>query len=147
MNTSTNQYIIASLGSEQFGVDIDYIESIIVMQTITRIPKAQPYYLGVINLRGDVIPVMSLRLKLGKEQDAFTPVSRIIIVKPEQQAASAGIIVDEVREVIALEESEIKIISFDENDEKVNYSNGVGKYGEELINLLNIPGIIEEKQV
>jgi purine-binding chemotaxis protein CheW len=146
MNTSENQFIIACLGTEQFGIDISYIESIIVMQPITRVPKSQPYYLGVINLRGDVIPVMSLANKLGKEQKDFTPVSRIIIVKPDKQAAPAGIIVDEVREVAAIEESEIKPMSYDESDERVSYSNGVAKYMDDLINLLNIPGILEEKE-
>lgn len=146
MKTSENQYIIASLGSELFGIDISYIESIIVMQPITRVPKSQPYYLGVINLRGDVIPVMSLAIKLGKEQNPFTSVSRIIIVKPDKQAAPAGIIVDEVREVAAIEESDIKPMNYDESDERVSYSNGIGKYMEELVNLLNIPGILEEKE-
>ena len=55
------------------------------MQKITRVPKAQPYFKGVINLRGEVVPVMSLRLKMGLEDDVFTNTSRIIILKIEQK--------------------------------------------------------------
>ena len=50
----------------QYGIRIKYIENIIVMQNITRVPKAQSYFKGVINLRGDVVPVMSLRKSWGK---------------------------------------------------------------------------------
>lgn len=145
MEASSKQFIIVKIGNEQFGVEIKYIDNIIVMQGITRVPKSQPYYLGVINLRGEIIPVMSLRRKLGLEPDEFTPVTRIIIVKPDALAAPAGIIVDEVREVVTLESSNMEMMSYDENDEKAGYSTGVGKLGSDIINLLNIPGVVFEK--
>lgn len=142
----TKQYIVVKLGDEQYGIRIKYIENIIVMQNITRVPKAQSYFKGVINLRGDVVPVMSLRKKLGKDDDEFTHRTRIIIVKPDPQAAPVGLIVDEVREVITLDVSDIEKMTYDEKDQKGNYSSGIGKYGTELINLLNIPSIINEKE-
>ena len=54
----SKQYIVIELGSEQYGIDIQYIDNIVRMQRITRVPKAQTYFKGVINLRGEVIPVM-----------------------------------------------------------------------------------------
>ncbi len=143
---NSKQYIIINLDQEQYGIEIKYIDSIIVMQSITRVPKAQPYFMGVINLRGEVIPVMSLRRRFGLAKDEFTSVSRIIIVKPEPQAAPVGIIVDEVKEVITIENSAVEMMNYDEYDDKANYSIGVGKYENELINLLNIPGIVMEKE-
>jgi purine-binding chemotaxis protein CheW len=98
----SKQYIIAYLSDEQYGIEIKYIDNIIVMQSITRVPKAQSYYKGVINLRGEIIPVMSLGKKLKMPDTQFTPKTRIIIVRPEQQAAPVGLIVDEVKEVITL---------------------------------------------
>ena len=71
------------LGSNLYGIDIKYIDNIIVMHNITRVPKSQPYFLGVINLRGEIIPIMSLRRKLGLEDDEFTESMRIMIIKPE----------------------------------------------------------------
>lgn len=146
MEASSKQFIIVKVGSEQFGIEIKYIDNIIVMQGITRVPKSQPYFLGVINLRGEIIPVMSIRQKLGLEPDEFTSVTRIIVVKPDALAAPAGIIVDEVKEVVTLEGSDIEMLSYDENDEKAGYSIGVGKLGSEIINLLNITGIIFDKE-
>ena len=68
--------------------------------------RVQAYFKGVINLRGEVVPVMSLRKKMGLEDDVFTNASRIIILKLEENA-SLGVIVDEVREVVNLSEDEI----------------------------------------
>ena len=72
------QYIVVKIGSEQYGIDISYIDNIVRMQKITRVPTSQFYFKGVINLRGEVIPVMSIRRKMGLEDDVYTGASRII---------------------------------------------------------------------
>ena len=144
--TDSKQFIIANLDNGQYGINIKHIDNIIVMQSITRVPKAQPYFKGVINLRGEIVPVMSLRTKLGIQEEEYTSKSRIIIVRPEAQAAPVGIIVDEVKEVITLEKKAIEKMTYDEKDNKANYSLGVGKFGTELINLLNIPAIVIDKE-
>ena len=72
---------------EQFGIDISYIDNIVRMQRITRVPKTQKYFKGVINLRGEVIPVMSLRLKFDFDADEITNKTRILIIKPDSQAS------------------------------------------------------------
>ena len=101
------QYIVVKIASEQYGIDIKYVDNIVRMQKITRVPKVQHYFKGVINLRGEIIPVMSLRLKMNQPDDEFTNATRIIILKMEAQAA-IGVIVDEVKEVVTLEEDEIE---------------------------------------
>lgn len=139
------QYIVVKLESEQYGIDIQYVDNIVKMQKITRIPKAQPYFKGVINLRGEIVPVMSLRLKFGLEPDQYTNASRILIIKLEPQS-SVGIIVDEVKEVVALTENNIDKTDYNANDEKSLYLSGVGKHEDGLISLLNIAGVIVEKE-
>lgn len=146
MAAEAKQFIIAYLNSDQYGIDIKYIDNIIVMQSITRIPKSQSFFKGVINLRGEIVPVMNLRTKLGIEEAPYTGKSRIVIVRPENQAAPVGLIVDEVKEVITLEQNAIEKMNYDEKDEKSNYSIGIGKYGTDLINLLNIPSIVIPKE-
>lgn len=139
------QYICVKLGDEQYGIDIQYVDNIVRMQKITRVPKAQKYFKGVLNLRGEIVPVMSLRLKFDLEPDVYDNATRIIIIKLEQQA-SVGIIVDEVREVVTLPESCIDKPTYDAADGKSMYISGVGKHGEELISLLNIADVIIEKE-
>lgn len=140
------QFIVVSLGSEQYGIDIQYVDNIVRMQRITRVPKAQHYFKGVINLRGEIIPVMSLRLKFGLEPDEYTNASRIIILKLEPQYA-VGIIVDEVKEVVTLPEESIDRPAYDGNDDKAVYLSGIGKHEDNLISLLNIAGVIVEKEI
>jgi purine-binding chemotaxis protein CheW len=146
MAVDTKQFIIAYLNKGQYGIDIKYIDNIIVMQSITRIPKSQHFFQGVINLRGEIVPVMSLRNKLGLEEASYTSKSRIIIVRPEAGAAPVGLIVDEVKEVITLEQDAIEKMNYDDREEKANYSIGIGKYGAELVNILNVLAIVIDKE-
>ena len=134
------QYIVVKLDSEQYGIDISFIDNIVRMQQITRVPKAQSYFSGVINLRGEMIPVMNLRLRFDLEPKEDTNATRIIIIKPENNA-KIGILVDEVREVVTLEEENIEKAVYDEQGVSLL---GVGKYKDTLISLLNIQGIISE---
>ena len=140
------QYIVVKIGTEQYGIDIKYVDNIVRNQRITRVPKAQHYFKGVINLRGEIIPVMSLRLKFGLEPDEYTNSTRIIIIKLEPQSA-IGIIVDEVKEVVTLgEESIEKPNATDPTDTMIQYLSGVGKHGDGLISLLNISAVIVGKE-
>ena len=133
----SKQYIVVMVGDEHYVIDIGYIDNIVRMQKITRVPRVQDYFRGVINLRGEVVPIMSLRKKMGLEDDVFTNASRIIILKLEGNA-SLGIIVDEVREVVNLSEDEI------DKTNKGKFINGIGKHEEELISLLEINAIVED---
>ena len=141
----TTQYIKIKMGDEMFGIDIKYIDNIVRMQRITRVPKAQTFFKGVINLRGEVIPVMSLRLKFDFEEEEITGKTRILIIKPDAQA-SVGIIVDSVKEVLTLENDMIDKATKDINDERTMYLSGVGKHGDSLISILNIAEIFMEKE-
>ena len=142
----SKQYIDVRLGEDLYGIEIKYIHNIIIMQSITRVPKAQSYYYGVINLRGDIIPVMSLRKRLGLNDEEFTPSTRIMIVKLEPSASPVGLVVDEVNEVITLNEDDVDTMNYDENDQMAVYSIGIGKLDNNLINILNIPEIIDKAE-
>lgn len=138
------QYIVVRIGSEQYGIDIKYVDNIVRKQRITRIPSAQEYFKGVINLRGEIIPVMSLRLKFGLEPDEYTNATRIIIIKLESQSA-IGIIVDEVKEVVTLDEDSIEKPNTNDSV-RTQYLSGIGKHGDGLITLLNISSVIIDKE-
>ena len=116
------QYIITNMSKELYGIDIKYIDNIIVMQSITRVPKSQSYFKGVINLRGEIVPVMSLGHRLGITDTDSTPKTRIIIVRPEPQAAPVGLIVDGVKEVISIDTESIEKLSYDDKEGKINFS-------------------------
>lgn len=139
----TTQFIVIRLGEEQYGIDIKYIDNIVRMQHITRVPMVDDYLKGVINLRGEVIPVMSIRIKMGLERDVETKDSRIIILKLEQQG-TIGVIVDEVKEVVTLENERIERVAYDSKDEKANFLSGIGKSDGGLISLLDLNAVVLE---
>lgn len=144
--TETKQYIVVQIGNEKYGIDIGYIDNIVRMQKITRVPKVQHYFKGIINLRGEIVPVMSIRKKMGLADDIITDASRIIILKIEEKG-SIGVVVDEVREVITLNMAEVDKTSVSARNVKDSFINGIGKNGEELISLFEINAIIEEKEM
>ena len=118
LEVEAKQYIVTKLGTEQYGIDISFVDNIVRMTRITRVPKSQPYFKGIINLRGEVIPVMSLRLKFGLSDDEFTNATRIIIIKLEELGGSIGILVDEVKEVVTIADDSIEKPSNSNNSDK-----------------------------
>lgn len=133
----TAQYIVLRLGEEQYGIDIRNIDNIVRMQKITRIPKMPPYLKGVINMRGEVIPVVSMRLKMGLAQDEITKQTRIIVLKLEQEG-NVGFLVDEVKEVVTLSSDEIEKLAYESKEEKTGLISAVGKHNGELISLFDL---------
>lgn len=143
-HSTAKQYIVIKLGNEQYGININYIDNIVRMQKITRVPKAQHYFKGVINLRGGIVPVMSLRLKFGLSDDVITDKSRIIIIKLEQNT-TVGLIVDQVNEVVTLDDDSIEKSSIEANSDMAGCISAIGKSKGELISLLNIQLAISDK--
>ncbi len=142
VGVSSTQYIVVNMGIEQYGIDIKYVDNIVRMQKITRVPKAQKFFRGVINLRGEIVPIMSLRSKFELDDDVITDKTRIIILKPDGQEP-IGIIVDQVKEVLSLPSDCIDKVQVDPSDEKSKYINAVGKYNSNLISILNINGVFD----
>ena len=138
------QYIVVKIGDEQYGLPSSVVDNIIRMSRITRVPKAPTHYLGVINLRGEVVPVMSIRKKMGLKEDVFAKATRIIILKLEDHGL-VGIVVDEVREVVTLGESDIDRNTINmQAKANANFINGIGKNGEQLVSLFDLNAIMDE---
>lgn len=142
--TQAVQYIKVEMGEELFGIDIRYVDNIVRMQRITRVPNVASYIKGIINLRGEIIPIMNLRLKMGLQEIDETKATRIIIVKMEQ-FGKIGFIVDAVKEVVALEEEQIDKIKYDSKDESIHFVSAVGKLADSLISLLDLNTVLIEK--
>ena len=141
-SSGTIQYIVLKIGEEQYGIDIKYVDNIIHMSSITRVPKVAPYIKGVINVRGEVIPVMNIRTKMGLPEAEYTKDTRIVIVKNDQHGF-VGLIVDAVREVVTLEVDGIEKMSYDRTGKEM-FVTGVGKHQGALISLLDLNEVLAE---
>lgn len=141
-SSETIQFIVIKVGEEQYGIDIKYVDNIIHMSSITRVPKVAPYVKGVINVRGEVIPVMNIRTKMGLPEAEYTKDTRIVIVKSEQQGF-VGLIVDAVREVVTLEVDNIEKMSYEKTGKDM-FVTGVGKHQGGLISLLDLNEVLSD---
>ncbi|GIQ69922.1 chemotaxis protein CheW [Xylanibacillus composti] len=97
MSTGIEQYVEFVVSEERYAVKISLIQEIIKMQDITAVPNVRPYIKGVINLRGKVVPVISLRKLFHMEEQEETKLSRIIVVNHREEAV--GMLVDKVNKV------------------------------------------------
>ena len=140
VKTNSKQFVIFSLEGEEYGIEILRVKEIKEMIRITRVPKAPHYVRGVINLRGEVIPIVDLRKKFNLEKRIDNDSTRIIIVAVEE--ITVGLVVDTSSEVIGImikdiEEAPETVGSFEQG-----YISGIGKVGSRLIILLNIDKIL-----
>ncbi|WP_026508747.1 chemotaxis protein CheW [Butyrivibrio sp. MC2013] len=141
------QYIIIRLGDEQYGIDIKFIDNIVRMQNITRVPKIDEYFKGVINIRGVIVPVMSIRILMGMDADDLTDKSRIIILKIGDEGELLGIIVDQVDQVLNIGSKNVDKLSLDDKSKKANgrFISGVGKYEGGLVSILDLASLEVDK--
>jgi purine-binding chemotaxis protein CheW len=97
----SEQYLTFMLAGEEYGVDILRVQEIKGLDKVTRIPNSPEHVLGVINLRGAVVPILDLRRRFGLEAIAFGPTTVVIVVRIEggQDGRTVGMVVDAVSEV------------------------------------------------
>ncbi len=142
MKDEYEQVVGFILNKELYGIDILDVEEIIKPVDYTYVPNTRPYVMGVINLRGKVIPVVDLRVKFGFVAKPITEHTRIIIINHEE--FNVGFVVDKIEKVYYVEKDRIEPTppNIPPNIEK--YVKGVGKMPKKIITLLNIEELLKE---
>jgi purine-binding chemotaxis protein CheW len=139
---NSNQYILFDLANELYAVDIDEINVIEQMLPITRVPKSENYILGVINLRGEIIPVVDIRIKFNMLVKEVTNETRIMIFKSNN--VNIGILVDkveQVEEIPSFRTENAKNIIGDINEDSIV---GIAKVGNRVVTILNASKLLED---
>jgi len=134
------QLVTFTLGTEEYGVDIMRVQEIIRMQDITRVPQMPAFIEGVLNLRGNVIPVVDLRKRFALPTAEQTAQTRIVVVNVGDR--TTGVVVDAVSEVLRLAEDQIEPPPAVVAGIGHEYLRGVGKVGGRLIILLDLDRIL-----
>jgi purine-binding chemotaxis protein CheW len=104
-DTQKNKYLIFYIGKESYGIRIKYVIEIIGIEEITKVPELPDYVKGIINLRGNIIPVADVRLRFKKEEKEYDDRTCIIVIDIDE--SFYGLIVDGVKEVASIDESNI----------------------------------------
>jgi len=136
--TGQDQYVEFSIGQENYAILISEIHEIIRMLDITEIPNSPAYVQGVINLRGKIVPVISLRSLFALESDVITKSTRIVVVNHVEE--SVGIIVDKVNKVTTF--SDIQPPPDRVGGIKGSYFVGIGIGATELVGILKLDEVL-----
>lgn len=139
------QYLTFVLGNEEYAIEILKVQEIKSWSPVTPIPCSPDYLLGVINLRGAIVPVVDLRQKFGLDSKEFTPVTAVIIVRAtdSDQQRVAGMVVDQVAEVYHLQSGQIQESAGIAASIDADFISGLAQIDEKLVIMINLENIID----
>lgn len=140
------QYLVFTINNEEFGADIEEVTTIIEKNyPIARVPKTPDFIKGVINLRGEIIPIIDLRIRLNLPEIEATEATRIIVVN--LKGVVIGLIVDSVAEVVNLSEESIETLANLDSNISMDYIYGVGKIGGRIITIFNLDKLVKIEEI
>jgi purine-binding chemotaxis protein CheW len=135
-----NQYLTFKLRDEVFALDISKVREVLDFTDVTKVPQTPDFMRGVINLRGNVVPVVDMRLKFGLNQTEKTVNTCVIIteIEVEGETTVVGAMADSVQEVLDLEPEQIEPPPRIGSKLNTDFIMGMGKHNEQFIMILNI---------
>ncbi len=147
--TETRQYLTFSLGDESFALDVANVREILEFTGVTKVPQTPEFMRGVMNLRGSVVPVVDMRVKLNLPTMEKTVNTCIIVVEVliEDEKVILGALVDSVQEVIDFEPDQIEPAPRIGTGLKTEFIKGMGKRDEQFIIILDIDKLFSQEEL
>lgn len=144
-NEAQHEFLTFVLGDENYALDIMTVKEIRGYESVTKIANAPSYIKGVLNLRGDIVPIVDLRIKFNVGQATYDEFTIVIMLMVKDRIV--GIVVDEVSDVIKVNESDIKAppefgVAFDST-----YLHGLTSINDQMIILVNIQKLITSDEL
>lgn len=133
------QLVSFVLGDAEYGVNILNVYEIQKVHQIAHLPNSPDFIKGILNLRGDVIPIVDLRIRFGLEESEVTDLSRIIVI--DTNGKKIGLLVDNVRKVVRIPEANVSPPSDIITDLSEEFIQGIGRLPDNLIIILNMTSI------
>lgn len=149
MRMDTTQYLTFTLSEEVFAVDVSRVREILEMPAITKVPQVPDFMLGVINLRGCVVPVIDLRLKLSMQATPQTVNTCIIVVEVTMAGESViiGALADSVQEVIEIDPDHIEATPHIGTHLNTDFLSGMGKHNDRFVMILDIDRVFSDEEL
>lgn len=144
-----NQYLTFKLNDEVFGLAINKVREVLDFTSVTKVPQTPEYMCGVINLRGNVVPVIDLNSKFAMDQTEKTVNTCIIIVEIELDGDTTvlGALADSVQEVLDLEPEQIEPPPKIGTKMNTDFIKGMGKQEEQFVILLDIDHVFSASEL
>jgi purine-binding chemotaxis protein CheW len=145
--TAHEQYLTFRLGNETYGLNILRVKEIRGWVPVTSIPQSPAHVLGILNLRGAVVPIVDLRRRFELASADFTPVTVVIVLSlhsPQGAIRECGVVVDSVSDVVDLLASAIRAAPALSGHSLANYILGVAECDDRLVMLMDIEGLLRQ---
>jgi purine-binding chemotaxis protein CheW len=142
-------YLTFSLSKENFAINVTHVEKILEYQTVTEVPKAPEYMLGVFNMRGEVIPLVDTRVKFGMEKTNITSSTCVLVItiNNDGEELKLGAMVDNVNEVINYYNTDVLPLPTVGKQNKAEFLHGVLKHNDKFILLVNADKIFSVDEI
>ena len=143
------QYLTFRIGDEIFALDVSQVREVLDIKSITKVPRAPEFMRGVINVRGNVVPVVDLRCKFGLEKTEHTVDTRIVVMELniDGELTVLGALADAVNEVIELESGQIEAPPSIGSRWRTEFIKGIGKRDDEFIIILDIDRVFSSDEL
>lgn len=147
-DAGTTQYLTFTLGGEEFALDISKVREVLDYTTITRVPKMPGYLRGVINLRGNVVPVVDLKMKLGMAETSRTVNTCIVIteINLDGETVQMGALTDSVQEVLDMDQGQIQPPPRFGSKIATEFIRGMGKRDDRFVIILDIDRVLSGEE-
>jgi len=147
--TETAQYLTFTLNNEVFALDIGKVREVLDYTTVTRVPRTPEFMCGVINLRGNVVPVVDMRLKFGMSATEKGVNTCIIIVevKVDEETTVLGALADSVQEVLDLEPEQVEPAPRIGTRLNIEFIRGMGKRDEGFVMILDVDRVFSADEL
>lgn len=144
-NEVRQRYLAFRLGHEWFGLEVQQVREISRLDNVTRVPLTPAHIMGITNLRGNITAVIDVRAVLGIETQPLTASARIIV--STAQGLEAGILAEQVSEVVEIARSQIEPPLLTLGHERGKYSSGVVQQNDRMLVILNLSSILTDLKV
>jgi purine-binding chemotaxis protein CheW len=143
-NSGSYQVLTFVLGSETYGVDILRVQEIRGWSSVTKIPHAPAHVLGVLNLRGSIVPIVDMRMQFNLERAEYTAVTVIIVLSVQSPKGKRdfGVVVDGVSDVVNVDDSQVKPAPELGSREATEHIRGLMPVADRMVVLLDIDKLI-----
>lgn len=144
-DTLKDRFLTFKVKNEDYGIEIVRVKEIVGIQEITPVPEMPSYIKGVINLRGNVINVVDIRLRFNMEEKEYDERTCIIIIQVED--VEVGMIVDNVSEVCVIPEEDIKKNTNLSKNSKSTFIKGLGKLNDKIKMIIDVEKLLTEEEL
>lgn len=135
------QYLTVNLAHEEYAIDILAVREIRGWTPVTRIPQAPPYVLGVLNLRGVIVPVLDLRLRFGLEREEYSATTVTVIVTVAGR--HFGVVVDAVSDVLDVHGADVRPVPDMGTTVDTEYLKGLTSVADRMVLLLDVDKLLQ----